>query len=208
MAAESTTSQGASTTGDAERGTKARTRRAILEAAATVLAADGSASLAAVADAAGVGRTTLHRYFPERVDLVRALAQHTVAESDRRYLEARPDDGDPVAALRRIAEALLDLGPVLMYLYSEPLVTQDAECRSVLESGEDPLDRLLERARPVLRPDLPVAWVRRAFWSMLYTSWEAVREDGMARHEVLEALMTTFTEGVLAPETAAERDEG
>ncbi|MBO1752169.1 TetR/AcrR family transcriptional regulator [Actinotalea sp. BY-33] len=189
--------------GEVERGAKARTRRAILEAAATVLAADGSASLTAVADAAGVGRTTLHRYFPERVDLVRALAQHTVAETDRRYREARPDDGDPVAALRRIAEALLDLGPVLMYLYSEPLIAQDAACQAVLEGGEDPLDRLLDRAAPALRPDLPVAWVRRAFWSLLYTAWEAVREDEMARHEVLEALMATFTAGVLAPQRAA-----
>lgn len=185
---------------DVERGARARTRRAILEAAATVLAADGSAALSAVADAAGVGRTTLHRYFPERVDLVRALLQHTVAETDRRFEEARPDDGDPVDALRRIADAMLDLGPVLSYLYSEPLVVSDAACLETLEGGVDPLDRVIDRARPVLRPELPVVWVRRAFWSMLYTSWEAVREDGMARHEVLDAVMTTFTRGVLAPQ--------
>ena len=56
-----------------ESATKVRTRRAILDAAVGALARDASASLAEVASAAGVGRTTVHRYFPERADLLRAL---------------------------------------------------------------------------------------------------------------------------------------
>ena len=38
-----------------------RTRRALLDAAVSVLTKDSSASLAEVASVAGVGRTTLHR---------------------------------------------------------------------------------------------------------------------------------------------------
>ena len=49
-----------------EGGPRTRTRRAILEAAMVVLAENGTASLADIASAAEVGRSTLHRYFPER----------------------------------------------------------------------------------------------------------------------------------------------
>jgi AcrR family transcriptional regulator len=58
----------------AESGTRARTRRAILDAAVVLLAGDPTASLGDVAAAAGVGRTTVHRYFPERSDLLAAIS--------------------------------------------------------------------------------------------------------------------------------------
>jgi len=52
-----------------------RVAAGILEVAATVLAERGeAASMADVADTAGVGRATLYRYFPSREALLRALA--------------------------------------------------------------------------------------------------------------------------------------
>ena len=56
-------------------GARGRTRKAILDAAIGVLATDPAASLGQIADAADVGRTTLHRYFPERADLLTALTR-------------------------------------------------------------------------------------------------------------------------------------
>ena len=50
-----------------------RNRSRILEAAARLLAEDPRATTAQLADAAGVSRSTLHRHFPTRVDIVRAL---------------------------------------------------------------------------------------------------------------------------------------
>ncbi|HZC09115.1 MAG TPA: helix-turn-helix domain-containing protein, partial [Mycobacterium sp.] len=51
-------------------GSQARTRAAILAATASVLARNRSATLPDIADAAGVGRTTLHRYFADRERLI------------------------------------------------------------------------------------------------------------------------------------------
>jgi AcrR family transcriptional regulator len=50
-----------------------RTRRAILDAAGELLQADPEASHAEIARAAGVGRASVYRHFPERSDLVTAL---------------------------------------------------------------------------------------------------------------------------------------
>ena len=63
-----------------ESATRTRTRQAILAAAVTVFARDPSAALGEVAAAAGVGRTTLHRYFPERSDLLSALVVHVLEQ--------------------------------------------------------------------------------------------------------------------------------
>lgn len=177
---------------------QARTRRAILEAAGTVLAAERTAPLSAVADAAGVGRTTLHRYFPERRDLVRGLAEHVFAETDRRVAEARVDVGDPVAALRRILDLLLDLGPQIAFVYQEAMITGEEDHLPTADDDTHPLDTVLDRLGERLRPDVPRVWAHRAFWALMYAGWESVAEEpGTPRHEAIDAIMAIYTGGVL-----------
>jgi AcrR family transcriptional regulator len=65
---------------------------AILDAAAVVFAEHGeAASMADVATTAGVGRTTLYRYFPSREVLQDALTQAVGEEWHRRFAEAGLD---------------------------------------------------------------------------------------------------------------------
>ncbi|MBQ1052796.1 TetR family transcriptional regulator, partial [Micromonospora sp. C51] len=58
-----------------ETGSRARTRQAILQAAIEVLSRNPAASLGEIATAAQVGRTTLHRYFAERSDLLAGVVE-------------------------------------------------------------------------------------------------------------------------------------
>ena len=98
-----------------------RTRQRILDAARDQLTRDPRATIADVAAAAGVGRSTLHRHFPTRVDLVRAA-------------EAAPAAGAalPAGMLGRAEplplEALHVLDEVPPHLVAEQLV---AEARRV-----------------------------------------------------------------------------
>ncbi|MEV6265420.1 TetR/AcrR family transcriptional regulator [Streptomyces sp. NPDC051784] len=77
---------------------------AILDAAAAELAQRGqSVSMAEVATAAGVGRTTLYRYFPNRESLLETLAEEACAELIGKLADAGLD-GVPVAeALARVS---------------------------------------------------------------------------------------------------------
>ncbi|MEO0677815.1 MAG: helix-turn-helix domain-containing protein [Pseudomonadota bacterium] len=59
-----------------------KTRDAIIEAAFAVFSKHPNASLGDVAQHAGVGRATLHRHFPGRAELIRALS--IVASSSSR----------------------------------------------------------------------------------------------------------------------------
>ena len=181
-----------------ETGVRGRTRRAILDAAMAALSADPAAPLADIAAAAHVGRSTLHRYFPERADLIRALAVHVHAISTAAVDAADPTNGPPVAALRRVVESQLDLGPVVSHIYGDPLVLSDAELMTHLDTGDDAIIEALHRAAEG-RTKVPSGWARRVFWALLEAGFEAARQDGTPRHEVVDAIMTTLTEGLINP---------
>ena len=70
-----------------------RNRQRILNAAASVYARNPKASMRAVADAAGVGRSTLFRHFPSREDLEGALKQ--------RQAQAPAEDVTELSSVRR-----------------------------------------------------------------------------------------------------------
>src|SRR5882757_6373178 len=118
-------------------GARSRTRRAILDAAMSVLAEQPTASLGDIAAAAEVGRSTLHRYFAERSDLLRALALHVHALSNAAIERAEPDCGPPVEALRRVVECQLDLGPIVSFVFYNPNLAADKELGAVLDTGDE-----------------------------------------------------------------------
>lgn len=179
-----------------QSGPRERTRKAILDAAMTVLADQPSASLSDIAAAADVGRSTVHRYYPERTDLLRALARHvhelTIAAIDR----ADPMHGPVDAALRRVVESQLDLGPIVLFVYSEPTILADRELAAHLDTGDEAIVEVLNRAS-VDRPEYPPGWARRVFWALLDAGSEAAKQDGTPRHQIVDAIMTSLTAGTI-----------
>src|SRR5690606_32804216 len=115
---------------DQETPARARTRGAILEAAARVLGRDPAASLGEIADAAGVARSTLHRYFPERADLLDALGDYVEERVTQATARARLDMGPAPAALARLCQVYFETWDLWMLRYT----------RIALEGCEDPVD--------------------------------------------------------------------
>ena len=108
---------------------RGRTSRAILDAAIVTLSQEPGASLGRVAAAAGVGRTTLHRHFPDRATLMRALARDADAQTASAIARSDPDDGPAVEALGRLVYELLLLGDRFTFLLHEPDLAGDPEVR-------------------------------------------------------------------------------
>lgn len=100
-------------------GSSARTRRAILDAAYTALADSPSASLGAIADAAGVGRTTLHRYFADRNALVDALSADALERMQVMHARARLEEGTALDAITRLAAEYFDSIEVMRLIWRE-----------------------------------------------------------------------------------------
>jgi AcrR family transcriptional regulator len=96
-----------------------RNRNAVLEAGARLLAERPAASMQEIADASGVGRTTVYRHFPAREDLVSALVTQ-VAEELTGIMRERVAAGDaPAEVLRHLAAQTVALGRRWSFLRSQ-----------------------------------------------------------------------------------------
>lgn len=165
----------------------------------TVLADNPAAPLSDIATDAGVGRSTLHRYFPERADLIRALALHVHELSNAAIIEAEPECGPPLTALRRVVEGQLDLGPIVVYIYTEPIINADTELMAHLDTGDEVIAEMLSKVS-TQPPTAPPGWARRVFWGLLHTGYQAAKQDGTPKHRIVDAIMATLTQGTIRSE--------
>ncbi len=87
-----------------------RNGSAIVEAANRELIEGANLTMQAVAAAAGVSRSTLHRHFPTRTDLDRAVREECL-ETARRAIEAAGAEQRPALSVsRRLVGALVGVG--------------------------------------------------------------------------------------------------
>jgi TetR/AcrR family transcriptional repressor of lfrA len=177
-------------------GPRSRTRKAILDAAMTVLATNPAASLGDIAAAADVGRSTLHRHFAERSDLLDALARHVHDMSNAAIEHAEPDCGPAVEALRRVVECQLDLGPIVPFIYNDPTITADPELSALLDTGDEVIVDVLNRAS-IRGSAGPPDWPRLVFWALLHAGYEAIKLNSAPRVQIVDAIMASLTEGTI-----------
>jgi AcrR family transcriptional regulator len=181
-----------------ESSVRSRTRRAILSAAASVLANDPDATLPVIAEAAGVGRTTLHRYFPDREALVAATVADSVAALEQAVADSAVEDGPPVEAMRRLVAALVAVGDRLIFLFADPRVLAAHGTDLVTAAQGDPVIGLIERGQAdgVFDAGVDPDWIRHTLWALVYTGWEAARDGRLPRHGVTATVIRTLEGGI------------
>ena len=186
---------------------RTRTRQAILDAAIDVLARNGSASLGDIAVAARVGRTTLHRYFPDRAELLTAVMQETGQQLGDAATRARLDEGPGLDALLRACQALLQLGDLLTLMFSE--VVSIESCGAELGFAQA-LDDACARglADGTLDARLTAGWIQGVLWSSLYLGWSELREGSTPPHDVVSQLLLTVRKAIGAPDQSAGHRPG
>ena len=183
-----------------ESAVKTRTRRAILDAAVTVLARDSSASLGEVAAAAGVGRTTLHRYFAERSELMTALSVHTLERVAAATERAALDRGAAPEALGRLCREYFELGDALTLMFNDPQIIAAESWREEAEHDRA-LFALIRRGQAEGTVDAAMSpvWIQYTLWALLYSGWSLMREESLPRHEALELCLRSLAKVVAAP---------
>lgn len=182
-------------------GARARTRRAILDAGTAVLAKNPTASLADVAAAAGVGRTTVHRYFAERSDLVAAIGTDVLDKIAAATDRARPDDGPALTALERICQEYFELGESLTIAFDDSLAgTWNWDDWDEETEADQALARLVDRGREegTLDGRLDTDWIVQLVWSLLYVAWQRQR-GGDTKHNALSLCLYTLRKSVGVP---------
>lgn len=190
-----------------ETGARARTRQAILDAAVVTWAKNPGAALGDIAAAARVGRTTLHRYFPERADLTAALARHAEEAVNAATVRARLQDGDAADAVARLAAEYFELGDLLSVLFFAPGVYKDDQsCDAADVAAEDcepggvdpPLAAAVARGHRdgSIDAQMGALWVQNLLWSTLYTAQSLTRDAGLSRFDARELIVRTLRKAV------------
>jgi AcrR family transcriptional regulator len=139
-----------------------RNRRTVLDAAVTLLAQRPNATMQEVADASGLGRTTVYRHFPRRQDLIDALFEEVLRE-------AAVTVGEAVDAAANARELLCDLGVRVIaigdryrFLDAHPDVRDRTLAGdNAMDGANNPLEDYLVEAqrRGEVRTDVPVQWM-------------------------------------------------
>ena len=126
-----------------------RHRAALLDAAARVFAAGGvDAPLGEIARQAGVGRGTLYRHFPERIDLIVALLNRNLDDLEAQAADLADQPDGLLTLIRTMIDQDIDVAPLLdsdLIMPATLLARFVAICRAPLETA---------RRAGVVRPDL------------------------------------------------------
>lgn len=179
-----------------------RTERAILAAATRTWASDRSATLPQIAVAAEVGRTTLHRYYPERDGLVRAAVEYALEAIGGAIAEAEPDAGHPLEAMRRVVAALASQSEAIMFVFGDQSLVREVvpTVEPDLPSPPDPVIDLIRRgqAEGVFDDQLSAEWIQQVLWGVSYTAFEQVTRGAMAKFDVTATVNRTLEQGITA----------
>jgi AcrR family transcriptional regulator len=143
------------------RADAARNLTAVLHAGARLLAEDPGTSMAAIAAAAGVDRTTLHRRFANREALLSAVFQAKLDSAEQVLNEARLTEAPVPVALHRYLEGIIPVSrqwPV----DTRRMMKKDPEASVRREEQSARLDAFVRRTidEGHLRPGTDAAWAR------------------------------------------------
>ena len=169
-----------------------RIKRPLLDVVAEVLVADPAASLAEVAAAAGIGRTTLHKHYATRDDLVTAVA-HRAIDLWEQALDRTADDG-----LRQLTDALLPIGAQLAFLWRSPVLDHAGDITDRWTKTELRGLAVLQRAKAdgVIAASVPDWWMLQTYYSLIYVGAESVRGGRLAPRDATDLVLVTMLNGI------------
>jgi AcrR family transcriptional regulator len=175
---------------------QARTRAAILTATASVLAANRSATLPEIGAAAGVGRTTLHRYFADRERLVYEATLDSIGVLTGVLTEAAVGQGPAIEAMRRFITASVSVGERIVFLFGDPAVLRNIAPAD--QPKDDLILRLIERGQHegAFDPELSATWIEHVLFGLLLKGCEDAVSGVFPRHTVAPLIIRAFERGM------------
>lgn len=185
------------------------TRQLVLDAAARILSQNQGASLAEVAEIAGVGRATVYRYFPTRDKLLQELSIQALDETDK-AVEGYEELENSLDYLKLIAEALIPIGDKYFFLMThrssltDPIVKR--RYNRQLRQVEETVEMLKEDGH--FSNEIPTAWIVACIDMLIYTAWQTVHDGSVARNEAADLLVRTLQTGFSTQAEAKPRTIG
>jgi AcrR family transcriptional regulator len=149
---------------------------AILEAGLARFSRNPDASVAEVAQAAGVGRVTLYGHFPSRQKLLDAVFAHALAKANTALDAEVIDHGAASEALSRLIRSSWPILAQHRGLLAAQRDLPPARIRQHHDQTMARVERLIARGQDEgdLRTDLPRPWLVATFYSLMHAAAEEV----------------------------------
>lgn len=173
-----------------------RVAAAILDGAVKTFVLQGEqASMNEVAEAAGVARATVYRYFPNREALLDELAANAINDVDVRLSSARVDEVAPEEGIARAVRALVEGGDLFVLLTRERTRSDPEQYERKLMQ---PMRRLFERAQANgdVRADIPVAALAESLLGLIVGILTS--PSPLGREDMTSTITTLFLDGARA----------
>lgn len=165
------------------------------------LLSNPSATMAELAHALGSSRSTLHRRFARRADLIAAI--EAAALDDVRALHERATVTtwftDPTVSVADVVtpyvDGLIEIGPQLLFLIRTSGV--GVLFAAGVESLDDELAEAMARGQDagVLSARLSASWLIESLHALVFTAWEQVERGRLAEREATRSVISTWVNG-------------
>ena len=153
--------------------------------------------MAEVAEAAGVSRATLYRYFPHRDALLDALAAQALAESAARLADAGLERAPVEEAIERIIRAIVAVGDRYAVLVQERVKFDPADAERLLGA---PMRAVFARGIEggLFRQDVPLDVLLELFGGALMSAVKLTQRGQLGLEEASAATAALFLDGARA----------
>ncbi len=157
--------------GEPRRADWERNRRQLIETSIDLLAVDPDLSIQQIAEAAGIGRTTVYRHFKSRDELLEAVIAEVMARARRTLTGAVVAPGEPERSIRNLSAALIGIALTYGRLIASRESDSDAFDAAKVAADSPTwifLTEALERGE--VRADLPQDWLRTVMQTVTLTA--------------------------------------
>lgn len=173
----------------------------ILDAAVEVLGDDPTASVGAIAEAAGVGRVTLYGHFASREELIEAAMRRAIDQGEEQLADVDLS-GDPRAALDRLIHSswqLVARSRNLLVAVQDSLSPE--RIRTLHDRPARRLGKLIRRGQDagVFRSDLPVSWLVSVAHNVIHGAAAEINAGRLSTRDAPRAISATILAAYTPP---------
>lgn len=175
-----------------------KTEAKILNAAFDILAQDLSAPLDKIADAAGVTRMTLHRYFNGRDALLEATGLEMIRLGNQIIDDALAKYESPREQLKEIVMQASQMGERFHFLTHAAEEMEHQAFGPHIEALDKRMTELIEQLREegLIQKGMPNAWILHLYGGVLTAAWSSLRDGAVAPREIPLLAWQSFTQGI------------
>jgi AcrR family transcriptional regulator len=169
-----------------------RNKQLVLDAGIEFLTREPTMSMQEIAEASGLGRTTVYRHFSNREELLDAVFEAVGDDARATTAAVLEEQGDAEQSLRSISDAIFALNLRYGALISMREVGDGAAAAST--DGRSPVGTFFREARDrgEIRADLPLHWQLLVLQHLSMEAVEGVNDGALKQAEAKGMLADTL----------------